>query len=428
MTAFVDLRQRMVLPDRSADDLRALLKEKSWTLPEWFSSAAPFHAPDHLVPDVLDLAIAYPSYREELLNLAGDYGQQLAHSSPQWSSLRRFQHAGSWTSLAGTDRLQWLRDRRRTRPAEAVAQVARTWSVETSRDRADFLGAFTDGLGNHDIALLERALDDDSSDVRLAAVQLLRRLPASPFAARMAARSRAWIRLEPKPIRPRLVVNLPGSLDRSARRDGIENVHFKNKGIQRWWLRMAVTATPLWVWEEMIGSAEAAWEIPIEESWRAVIREAWTSAIVLQRNPRWAGAMLQSLGRQTPHRVVPLAPIRQRVFEIRSGLTDSYLLDVDGQSLFEGLPHPWPDPVVTKVVELLVETADRHADSGRLFGPLSRHSHYTTLRRVEAHFPFPAAILLDRAAARSRDPEWARAFSDAAEGIRRRRRMLDELR
>lgn len=427
MTDAVDLDQRPQLPDSAARHLLELLAAKSWTLNEWFTAAARFRIADDLVPALLDAAIYQHGFREQLLDLAGARGQQLAAQRTEWASLRRFHGDDRGLATTTAERLQWFREQRRIDPERTVHRLAASWPAESGRQRALFLKALDQGLGSYDVALLERALDDPRVDVQLAAVQMLRRLPTSPFAARMAARARAWLRIEAKPLRPRLVVNLPGSLDGSARRDGIEHVHFKNKGIQRWWLRMVVVATPLRVWEDMIGSAASAWEIPIEDTWRSVIQEGWTSATVLQRNPRWAGAMLLTRGRQTPRHVVPLAPIRQRVFEIRSGLTDHYLLDVDGQALFDGLPHPWPEPVVYKVVELLSATANRQAQSGRSLGPLSRHSHHTTLRRVEAHFPFPAVVLLDRVAERTGDPDWARAFRQAAAGIRRRRRLLEEL-
>src|SRR3546814_10001463 len=83
----------------------------------------------------------------------------------------------------------------------------------------------------------EMRISDWSSDV------------CSSDLSRMVTRARSWVRLETKPLRPRLAVRLPGSLDDLAFRDGIEDVHYKNKGIRRWWLRQVVTATPLTLWE-----------------------------------------------------------------------------------------------------------------------------------------------------------------------------------
>ncbi|SDI65965.1 hypothetical protein SAMN05444695_109185 [Rhodococcus triatomae] len=428
MTDAAEPDRRPTLPDSAAEHLLELLATKSWTLPEWFAAASRFRASDDLIPRLLDVVPSYPAYREELLDLAGSRGRDAAAERPEWASLRRFRGDAAWSSDSFDERLRWLQDRRRTDPADAATHLAARWHAENTHDRTAFLRALGTGLGSHDIALLESALDDPLREVRLLAVQLLRKLPDSPFAERMAARARAWVRLERKPLRSRLVVNVPASLDRSAQRDGIETAQFKNKGIRRWWLRMVVVATPLAVWEDVLGSAERAWEIRIEDTWRSLMWEAWTSATVLQRDARWAGALLEARGRETPRNVVALAPSRQRIHDIGSGRADGYLLDVDGQALLDGLPHPWPEPVVAKVVELLVRTAELHADSGRSLGPLSRHSHHTTLRRVEAHFPFSAVPMLEAVAESTRDTEWARAFGDAARGIERRRLLLDELR
>ncbi|MBA8962753.1 MULTISPECIES: DUF5691 domain-containing protein [Rhodococcus] len=421
---------RLQLPPGSASHLMQLLAAKSWTLTEWFAVVAErdYRAPDHLVADLMTSARTNDTHRESILRLVGSRGQWLAAQNPDWSMLvRRSDRTDVWTHGAHQERLQWLTTMRAVNPAIAMAELSRTWDSERGEHRAAFIAVLGTGLSDADSALLEHALDDRRKEVRQQAVQLLRQLPNSAYAGRMAARARAWVRVEKKPLRTRLVVNMPGSLDDSARRDGIEDVHFKNKGIRSWWLRMVVTAAPLSVWEGMIGSASTALEIRIEDQWREVMMEAWTTATVLQRNPRWASALLHREGRKTERRVVPIVPARERLAYILSGRADSYLLGVDGAALFDGLPHPWPLDLAERVIARLEDVAGRHAETGKDLGQFSRHSHYSTLRSAETHFPFAAAPILRAAAERTRDPGWHQAFATVATNIDHRRTVLKEL-
>ncbi len=407
-----------------------LLAAKSWTLPEWFAAAAErgYRAPDHLVEDLMAIASTNEMHRENILRLVGPRGQWLAARNPDWEMLiRRTDRSDVWTHGSHPERLQWFTTMRAVNPAAARAELHRTWDFERGEHRAAFIAAFRTGLGNSDEALLEHALDDRLEEVRRHAVQFLWRLPDSAYAARMAARSRAWVRVETKPVRTRLAVNMPGSLDDSARRDGIEEFHYKNKGIRTWWLRMAVTAAPLSLWENMIGSASAAFEIQIEDQWREVMMEAWTNAAVLQHNPQWASALLHREGRKAERRVVSIVPARERLEYILSGQADSYLLGVDGIALFDGLPHPWPLELARRMIIRLEDVADRHAETGTDLGPLSRHSHYSILRSAETHFPFSAVPLLHAAAVGTRDHGWRQAFSTAAANIEHRKTGLREL-
>ncbi|WP_213573028.1 DUF5691 domain-containing protein [Rhodococcus sp. USK13] len=425
-----DEDDRVQLPPAAADHLMQLLAARSWTLTEWFAVAVErgYRAPDHLVADLMSAARSNDTHRENILRLTGPRGQWLAAQNPEWSMLRRTaDRLEVWHRGSHPERLQWLTAMRSVNPAAATAELQRTWDTERGEHRAAFIAALATGLGDADAGLLEHALDDRRKDVRQHAVQLLRQLPRSAYAQRMAARARAWVRVEKKPLRTRLVVNMPGSLDDSARRDGIENVHFKNKGIRSWWLRMVVTAAPLSVWDDMIGSASQALDIHIEDQWRDVMTEALVNATVLQRNPRWASAFLHKQGRQTERRVVPLVPAGERLQYILAGHADSYLLGVDGAALFEDLPHPWPLELAQRIIARFEDIALRHASTGKELGQLSRHSHYSTLRSAETHFPFSAIPLLHAAAERTRDPGWQQAFSTAAANIEHRRTLLKEL-
>lgn len=407
-----------------------LLAVRSWTLPEWFAAAAErgYRAPDVLVAELMAIADANETHREDIVRLVGPRAQWLAARYPHWAPpARGADRYDVWRHGLHRDRLEWFSSMRASNPASAAAELHRTWDSERGEHRAAFIAALATGLGDSDEALLERALDDRSHKVRRHAVHLLRQLPNSAYAARMAARARMWVRVQTKPLRTRLAVNMPGSLDASARRDGIEDFHYKNKGIRSWWLRVVVTAAPLSLWENMIGSAAAAFDIRIEDQWREVMVEAWTTATVLQRNQQWASELLLRKGRKTERRVISIVPAHERLDYILSGRADPYLLGVDGITLVDGLPHPWPLELAKRMIGRLRDVADRHAETGTDLGPLSRHSHYSILRSAETHFPFSAAPLLYAAADHTRDPGWRQAFFTAAANIDHRSTALREL-
>jgi len=203
---------------------------------------------------------------------------------------------------------------------------------------------------------------------------------------------------------------------------------YKNKGIRRWWLRQVVTATPLTLWESMAGSPREALTIPIEKQWRAVMIESWIAATVLQKNTAWASAFLERDGRTTDRRIVAIADPRERVEYIVAGHADEYLLGVDGSALLDGIDRPWPLAVAEKLLNALENEAMEHAATGEDLGIHSRHSHFSTLRSVQARFPFDAVPLLQDAAARTSDPGWQQAFTDSAVNIEQRRLRLDVLR
>lgn len=420
-----------VLSPAAVADLQRLLESKSWMLEEWLTAATSHHyrAPDDVVPDLLAAALTDRTHRASLLTLAGTHGQRLAAHNPEWAILCSGFDAGhdAWCHGTHRERLEWLKVTRTLDPMAALEHLERAWDSETGEHRADFLAALNSGTGPADENLLEHALDDSHKGVREHAVQLLRRLPDSRYARRMGDRARTWIHVETKPLRKRLVIRIPGSLDRSARRDGIEDVHFKNKGIRGWWLRMVVAATPLSVWEEMTGSAANALEMPIEQRWRSVMIEAWRGATVAQRNSGWAEAFLAHEGKQLNRRIASLVPRGTIDAYVSSGSADRYLLGVDGLALLDGLGHPWPVRVARRVVAQLEQVAARQARFGRPLGAYSPQNHHTVLRSAETHFPLAAVGLFTDAAANAADSDWQNAFASAANAIERRRASLLEL-
>jgi len=78
---------------------------------------------------------------------------------------------------------------RRSDPAQSRDLLQKTWIDDPADQRAEFVKLFIDGLSPTDEPLLESMLDDRSKQVRIAAADLLVRLPHSQLQQRMIARA-----------------------------------------------------------------------------------------------------------------------------------------------------------------------------------------------------------------------------------------------
>jgi hypothetical protein len=104
-----------------------------------------------------------------------------------------------------------------------------TWDTDAPEAREAFLTILAEEVGTDDESFLEFALDDKRKAVRLAAADLLARLPESGHARRMLARLESLIELEAphggilgKLRKRKLRVDLPAAPDKAAQRDGID--------------------------------------------------------------------------------------------------------------------------------------------------------------------------------------------------------------
>ncbi|MFD0521244.1 DUF5691 domain-containing protein [Paractinoplanes durhamensis] len=198
-------------------------------LAQWLAAAAARggHVPPVVLPALLDAGRRNSLIRPALAQVAGRRGAWLAGMRADWRWLRdetvavppssEVRSAEIWETGTVGERLGCLTELRAADPAGARELLAATWAQESSDDRARFVTALATGLSADDDAFLEQALDDRRKEVREAALDLLRTLPGSSLADRMAQRARATLRVEPH----RLAVTPPDDLDTAMRRDGV---------------------------------------------------------------------------------------------------------------------------------------------------------------------------------------------------------------
>ncbi|MBO3742106.1 SWIM zinc finger family protein [Actinoplanes flavus] len=348
-------------------------------LAQWLAAAAARGGivPPAILPALLEAGRRNVSVRADLATVAGRRGAWLAGQRADWRWLLSEapatpagtgaddgvaawlgRLAREWATASSAERLGHLAALRRADPDQARALVESTWAEESSENRARFLGAFGPGLSLRDEPLLERALDDRRKEVREAALELLRNLPGAALGRRMAERAHAAVRFDAS---GRLSVDPPAELDRDLRRDGVGAAPVRGVGAGAWLLEEVVAGAPLDTWTALDppGWLDAA----RGHDWAAPLLHGWAKAAVVQRDPRWATALLgadagrlREAVRWDLHLVLPpdrLARLAADALRAEDGTA---------QRLLALHPGPWPDGLSVAVLETVEHRArvDRH--------------------------------------------------------------------
>ena len=269
-------------------------------------------ASEHL-PALLELARARAELRPAITAVLGRRGEWLAALNPDWAPIvdalpetpETAALAATWETADRAARLGVLRHLR-ARPSLrhlSVILLRATWEEESAEDRAAFIQALSDGLSLDDEDFLERALDDGAKSVRLAAADLLARMPASQLAARMVERLRPLVQFERGWFKVRRFrLELPARCDAAMQRDGIEPKPRGSRGERAWWMLQIVAAAPLEFWTSTL-DAPAAECVTLASAteWRTLLVEGWSQAVARQsatgtpEAAEWAEALLKAV-------------------------------------------------------------------------------------------------------------------------------------
>ncbi|GHH64108.1 hypothetical protein GCM10017673_06200 [Streptosporangium violaceochromogenes] len=345
------------VPPAAGDRLARILGgERPRLLAEWLEIAAGHgrRVPPHLLPELLDRAVADRSIRPHLGVLAGARGRWLAGLNPAWGFLLREVTAAG---VAGTAARVWERgtpgDRRAhlgalraADPAGARLLLEETWERETPDDRAAFLEVLADRLGPGDEPFLESALDDPRREVRRWAADLLTRLPGSLLGLRMTARAARLLAVEDG----RLRVTPPDACDAAMERDGVRARPPRGAGRRGWWLQQVVARTPLAAWPGLLGRPPRELvRMRVADRGREVMA-GWVRAAILQGDPEWAGELFARDPLADLLTVLPRAE-RERVAAdfVREHAPDGQLIMVLG-----GSAAPWGPGLAQAVLEKIL--------------------------------------------------------------------------
>jgi len=268
-------------------------------LPEWLAllRESGARAPEDYLPGLLELGRQHGALRKAIAAVAGERGKWLARQHPGWAYVAGETDAADFAAL------------RRRDPARAREELAAEWPALDPQTRESRVKALAIGLSMDDEPFLESALDDKRKEVRLAAADLLARLPHSRFAGRMRERLEPLLAFTPaKPARvippspgskARLDITPPDSCDKVLQRDGIQakmpadvQYHLSDIGEKGWWLLQMLGYLPPDYWSARWGQTpEQLLAIVQGNDWRDAVRNGWTQATVRFRDQAWAKAL-----------------------------------------------------------------------------------------------------------------------------------------
>ncbi|WP_322026404.1 DUF5691 domain-containing protein [Burkholderia sp. BCC1977] len=347
-------------------------------LGEWLAprvAQAGYRLPPALLPRVLGKATALTHWHDVL----GERGRWLALQNPDWDArLRKLQPPELdeaallriWDDGETTERANALAALHGIDATKARDLLAAVLPKEKAEQRQQFVNALSTHLGAEDEALLESLLDDRAQTVRIAAADLLARLPGSAFMRRMSARADACVRWQAATAvngavakfaallgrrnDPALFVDIPSELPKDWARDGIVDVTHHGEGKRASWLRQVLSLVPPARWTEAAGT-EAQELIPLmaRNDWADALLAGCATAACRASDHEWSAALLRfALGRdQPPARLSVLIPALWEAslpVVCESELCRQLALgEVELASAFaRRLDAPWPTEVV----------------------------------------------------------------------------------
>jgi hypothetical protein len=306
----------------------------------------------------------------------GQRGHWLAAKHPEWQA--RLQGLISTARSDGDLQRDWEEGNAAQR-GNALAELrmrdparGRTWiAAVLPKEKADLRQAFVEklihGLGPDDEALLEGLLDDRSQAVRLAAADLLARLPGSAYAARMCERADTcvhWQSAAPTQgmlakvtsllgnrATPSLKITIPQELPKEWERDGISPNPPHGQGKRAFWLRQLISSVPPSYWSER---AEAGPDVLVSvmeaDEWADALVTGCAEASVRHADPHWSAVLFaRAVGSS-----VALTPFQNALWpillpEARDALVCQQLELGNATTALHylrKLPGPWPGVVV----------------------------------------------------------------------------------
>jgi hypothetical protein len=315
--------------------------------------------PAELLPPLLNTGGRDQSVRGLLPAVVGERGRWLARLNPAWDYLAS---SGAedpqtrWASGTRAERLEALGVLRRLDPAAGLALLGSTWTQESGEDRADFLKALAEGLGDGDEPFLEGALDDRRKDVRITAADLLARLPGSGLMQRMAERTRPLIRVESRLLRRRLVIDLPIECDPGMVRDGVVPKPPRGMGERSWWMEQSLGATSLETWTKALSlRPDQVVALAVDSDAMEALERGWSRAARRQDNAEWAKALAWTFGDRDAIAAMP--PGHREEFAMAALRRSGF--DASTAELLQVVPGPWSEAlgllVLSSLARVLVD-------------------------------------------------------------------------
>lgn len=288
--AFAPAAAAALLPQLLEGEFRALL-------PEWLELCA--QAGGVLPPVYLPRVFAAVSAEERgaLASVLGERGRWLLRQNPAWHRLLDASVAlpdDTWELGSPAERLTWLRARRVSEPAEALARLQKTWAEESADFREQAVAELAVGLNTGDEAFLVSCLGDRRKEVRQTAQRFLARLPGSALAVRMRERAANLVVYQRGFLSKKLEVELPAAFDKTWKADAVEEKPPAGVGEKAYWVRQVLACVPF---SELrtrtgLGTADLV-GLALKGEWGELLVEAWYASLAVAPDAELAAELFR---------------------------------------------------------------------------------------------------------------------------------------
>lgn len=337
------------VPPRFARHLTAVMQTP--LLAEWLALCAQggWRVPPASLPALLDLTRQNAALRDPLRPVLGERAAWLAHLNPEWRFVPAPLTEDAWASATEAQKESQFRALRADDPARARELLSEHFKTEKVGTRRRLLQVLADTLTPEDQALeplLEAALMDRSSEVRVAVQAVLLRLPHSAYNARMVGRVAAMLPEQlggkkPPALRP------PGLLDEAAQRDGVPPPDERPKNPALSHFRALLRWTNPGVLAGTLGLSAAGL---VELAHRLNSLDQLQEVTLNTAHQPTAGALLPHFPENLA--LLVLAQPDALAEHVRRELRQEPLDTGRLLTLLDELPHTWPAPLSEEVLAL----------------------------------------------------------------------------
>ncbi|MEM9928700.1 MAG: DUF5691 domain-containing protein [Bacteroidota bacterium] len=274
---------------RSVQHLKTILSgDRLQALPEFARLLERYEKrlPPESLPELLDQCLEEPALWPLVRPILGARGRWLLEQSQHWSRLEiSLAAAQQWPDAKGKEQLELLQRYRQLDPAAARADLLLHWPNLPHQTQARLLPALAAQLSLADESFLEEARLAKRKPIRLAACDLLAKLPESALVQRLWHHAQEVVAYK----RKKIVVQIPETLPKETVADGIVPTGSKTQlGLRGSWLSQVLNKIPLFFWTDK-------WQIDASTFLAAIAtseqQDIWFKALVesLHRFPNAEG-------------------------------------------------------------------------------------------------------------------------------------------
>ncbi len=351
-----------------------LLGEDAAALGEWLAAAvgAARLVPPEMLPELLTAAVKQPVLREAALRAGGRRALWLAGRNPAWTLLAAAAAAepdpSVWEHGSRSERRDLLRAIRAADPQRGRELLEAVWATEPPDGRECLLPALSVNLSPADEPFLDQARGDRIKAVRMAAIDLLARLPESALVLRARTRLGPLIRVVPGSrllgIRrpPQVSITLPKLDDpaevRAMEADGVYGTSRPPAmGEGAWRLSQLLGMVPPSQWSEAAGAEPAVLlDAALRGEWEMPLLLGWAQAAERFADAEWAEALAgdQRLPPELRDRLASVVPPERLQVVAAAVLQQEASVESlrAAVRLLDRVPAPWDAALSRRMLEI----------------------------------------------------------------------------